>query len=106
MVPFLDLKKINESFQPELGEALSRTVESGWYLLGDEVKAFEKEYADYIGALHCVGCANGLDALTLIFRAYVELGRLKKGDEVIVPANTYIATLLAIPEAGLVPVPV
>lgn len=104
MIPFLDLKKINESFQPELDKALLRTVHSGWYLLGNEVKSFEKEYADYIGTAHCVACANGLDALTLIFRAYLELGCLRQGDEVIVPGNTYIATLLAISECGLVPV--
>lgn len=104
MIPFLDLKKINESFQPSLDAAMLRTINSGWYLLGNEVKGFEKEYAEYIGSRHCVSCANGLDALTLIFRSYIELGRLRPGDEVIVPANTYIATLLAISECGLIPV--
>ncbi len=106
MVPFLDLKKINESFQPALGEAIARTVESGWYLLGNEVKEFEKEYASYIGTGHCVSCANGLDALTLIFRAYIEMGIMKPGDEVIVPGDTFIATFLAISECGLVPIAV
>lgn len=103
---FLDLKKINDSFQPELGDAIDTVISSGWYLLGEKVKAFENEYARYIGTTHCVGCANGLDALTLIFKAYVELDRLRIGDKVLVPANTYIATFLAISEAGLVPVPV
>ncbi|MDE5806686.1 MAG: aminotransferase class V-fold PLP-dependent enzyme, partial [Muribaculaceae bacterium] len=106
MVPFLDLKKINDSFQPELSEAIDRTVRSGWYLLGEEVKSFEKEYASYIGTEYCVACANGLDSLTLIFRAYIELGKMRRGDEVLVPADTYIATFLAISECGLVPVPV
>lgn len=106
MIPFLDLKRINDSFQPELDAAMLRTIHSGWYLLGNEVREFENEYGEYIGSRHCISCANGLDALTLIFRAYIELGRLQPGDEVIVPANTYIATLLAISECGLIPIPV
>ncbi|MDE6682106.1 MAG: DegT/DnrJ/EryC1/StrS family aminotransferase [Muribaculaceae bacterium] len=106
MVPFLDLKKINDSFQPRLGEAIMHTVQSGWYLLGEEVEGFEKDYASYIGTSHCVSCANGLDALTLIFRAYIELGVMKPGDEVIVQGDTYIATFLAISECGLIPVAV
>ena len=103
-IPFLDLKKINMSFQPALDEAIRRTVHSGWYLLGEEVRQFENEYASYIGTNHCVSCANGLDALTLIFRAYIELGIMQPGDEVIVQADTYIATYLAITECGLVPI--
>lgn len=104
MVKFLDLRRINDSFQPELSEAVDRVVRSGWYLLGSENKAFEQEYSDYIGVPHTVGCANGLEALTLIFRAYIEMGVMSPGDEVIVPANTYIASILAVSENGLVPV--
>ena len=104
MVKFLDLKKITDSFQPELSDAVRRVVDSGWYLQGKENSGFEKEYSDYIGVSHTVGCANGLDALTLIFMAFKELGALKEGDEVIVPANTYIATILSISDNGLVPV--
>lgn len=104
MIKFLDLKKINESFQPELSRAIGMVIDSGWYLLGDEVKAFEKEYGEFIGSSYTVACANGLDALTLIFRAYIELGVMKQGDEIIVPANTYIASILAISENGLIPV--
>jgi dTDP-4-amino-4,6-dideoxygalactose transaminase len=96
MIPFLDLKKINDSFEPQLSEAIKNVLDSGWYLLGNEVKAFEQEYANYIGSKHCIGVANGLDALRLIFKAYIELGFLNKGDEIIVPANTYIASILAI----------
>lgn len=103
-IKFLDLKIINHSFEPELSKAVMRVIDSGWYLLGKEVKSFEEEYAAYIGASHCVGVANGLDALRLILRAYTELREMKKGDEVIVPANTYIATILAISDNGLVPV--
>ena len=103
-VKFLDLKTINESFEPELSNAVMRAVQSGWYLLGDENKAFEMEWSNYIGASHAVLCANGLDALTLILRAYKLLKGWNDGDEVIVPANTYIASILAIKEAGLMPV--
>lgn len=88
----------------EIQDAVRRVVESGWYLQGKENETFERHYAQYIGTDYCVGCANGLDALTLMMRAYIELGRLKPGDEVIVPANTYIATILAITENHLVPV--
>ena len=88
----------------EICEAVRRVIDSGWYLQGKENELFEKHYADYIGTEHCIGCANGLDALIWIFRAYIELGVMQPGDEVIVPANTYIATILAITENGLVPV--
>jgi dTDP-4-amino-4,6-dideoxygalactose transaminase len=104
MIKFLDLQKITESFQPEISEAIDRVVKSGWYLLGEEVSTFEHEYASYIGSEHCVGVANGLDALRLIFRAYLELGVMKEGDEVIVPANTFIASMLAITENRLKPI--
>lgn len=104
IIKFLDLKKVNHSFEPALGDAVRRVAESGWYLLGNEVKTFEREYASFIGTEYAVGCANGLDALILILQAYMEMGVLKPGDEVIVPANTYIATILAITENGLTPV--
>lgn len=106
MIPYLDLKKVNDAHGVEIENAVKRVLESGWYLLGDENREFEKSYASYIGTEFAVGCANGLDALTLIFRAAIELGRMKPGDEVIVPANTYIASILAVSENGLVPVPV
>lgn len=104
MIKFNDLKKINDSFEPELSAAIHRVLESGWYLLGEEVNAFEKEYSEYIGSEHCVGVANGLDALRLILRAYMVMGVMKEGDEIIVPANTYIASILAITENRLKPV--
>lgn len=104
MVKFLDLKKVNAAHGDAIAQAMDRVVESGWYLQGAENAAFEKEYAGYIGTEYAVGCANGLDALKLILRAYIELGRLRPGDEVIVPANTYIASILAITENGLTPV--
>jgi dTDP-4-amino-4,6-dideoxygalactose transaminase len=104
MIKFLDIQKITDSFEPELSEAVQRVIRKGWFLLGEEVNSFEKEYADYIGTRHCIGVANGLDALRLILRACIELGFMKEGDEVIVPANTYIATILAITENRLVPV--
>ncbi len=103
-IKFLDLKKVNAAYADEIHDAMSRVVDSGWYLQGKENERFEKDYAEYIGTEYCVGCANGLDALTLIFRAYMELGVMKPGDEVIVPANTYIASILSISENGLVPV--
>ena len=103
-VPFLSLKDVTEKYKAEIHEAALRVIDSGWYLQGEENKKFENDYANYIGTKHCVGCANGLDALIWIFRAYIELGVMKKGDEIIVPANTYIATILAITENGLVPV--
>lgn len=104
MVKYLDLKKINDSFEPELSEAVARVVRSGWYLFGKEVETFEQRFARYCGVGHCVGTGNGLDALTLIFMAYVSMGRMKAGDEVIVPANTYIASILAVMRVGLKPV--
>lgn len=104
MISYLDLKKINDSFEPELSETVVRVTRSGWYLLGKEVENFERKFADYCGVSHCVGTGNGLDALTLIFMAYVTMGDMQKGDEVIVPANTYIASILAVLRAGLKPV--
>jgi dTDP-4-amino-4,6-dideoxygalactose transaminase len=104
MIPFLSLKDLNDSFQPELNQALCRVSDSGWYLLGTEVKAFEHAFAQYCGTKHCIGVANGLDALILILRAYKELGFMKDGDEVIVPANTYIASILAISANNLTPI--
>ena len=103
-VPFLSLRDISEKYKSELHEAVLRVVDSGWYLQGKENAVFEQHYAKYIGTNYCVGCANGLDALILIFRAYMEFGILNSGDEVIVPANTYIATILSITENGLVPI--
>lgn len=104
MIPFLDLKQVTAMHGDEIAEAVNRVVNSGHYLFGEETRLFEEEYAGFIGTKHAVGCANGLDALTLTFRALIELGRLQKGDEVIVPANTYIASILSITENGLVPV--
>ena len=104
MIKFLDLQKVTAKYADEIHEAVCRVVDSGWYLQGAEVKKFEQDYAHYIGTPHSVGVGNGLDALTLIYRAYIELGVMKEGDEVIVPANTYIASILAITENGLKPV--
>lgn len=104
MIKFLDLKKINNQYKNELVEACERVINSGWYILGEEVKAFEEEFSAYCDVKHTIGVANGLDALTLVIRAWKELGLLSSGDEVIVPANTYIASVLAISENGLVPV--
>lgn len=104
MVKFLDLKKINDAHAPEISAALARVQDSGWYLRGKETTAFEEAYAQYIGTKFAVGCGNGLDALKLIFRALLELGRLEPGAEVIVPANTYIASILALSELGLTPI--
>ena len=104
MTNFLDLKGINDSFEPELSLAIKRVLDSGWYLLGNEVKAFEQEYSAFIGVKHCIGVANGLDALRLILKAYITMGEMKEGDEIIVPANTYIASILAISDNRLVPV--
>lgn len=101
MIPFLDLKAVNAQYRNELIEATTRVIDSGWYIQGQEVTNFEQEFADYCGAKHCIGVANGLDALTLTLRAWKELGKLKDGDEVIVPANTYIASILAITENRL-----
>ena len=102
MIPFLDIKSINGQHRTELIAAFERVLDSGWYILGDEVKAFERDFAEYCGTEHCVGVANGLDALHLILRAY-DIGA---GDEVIVPSNTYIATWLAVTYSGATPVPV
>lgn len=104
MIPFLDLKAINLQHRQALINAATRVIDSGWYVLGQEVKAFEDEFAEYCGAQHCVGMANGLDALVLTLRAWKEMGKLSEGDEVIVPANTYIASVLAITENRLKPV--
>ena len=104
MIRFLDLKAINSLPGLNLGDVVKDVVQSGWYLKGSYTQRFEQAYAEYIGTRHCVGCGNGLDALTLILRAYKEMGRLHAGDEVIVPANTYIATILSITENGLIPV--
>ena len=103
-IPFLSLHDVTAKYRDEIHEAVLRVVDSGWYLQGKENEQFEQHYAEYIGTKHCIGCANGLDALIWIFRAYIELGVMHPGDEVIVPANTYIATILAITENGLVPV--
>lgn len=104
MIKFLDLQKVTAKYADEIHEAVLRVVDSGWYLQGEENKRFEQDYAEYIGTDYAIGCANGLDALIWIFRAYVEMGVMQPGDEVIVPANTYIASILAISENGLVPV--
>lgn len=103
-VKFLDLKAVTALHGDEIRQAVMRVVDSGWYLQGEAVSGFERHYASYIGTRHAIGVANGLDALTLILRAMLELGRIRPGDEVIVPANTYIATILAITENGLTPV--
>lgn len=101
MIKFLDLQKITQKYAEEIHEAVDRVIDSGWYLQGNENENFEKNYARYIGTKYAIGCANGLDALIWIFRAYIELGIMKSGDEIIVPANTYIASILAITENGL-----
>jgi dTDP-4-amino-4,6-dideoxygalactose transaminase len=100
-IPYLSLKAITDLHKQEIHDAVSRVIDSGWYLRGEATRQFEEQYAHFIGALHCVGCGNGLDALMLIFQAYKTLGRLHEGDEVIVPANTYIASILSITENGL-----
>lgn len=104
MIPFLSLKDVTALHGAEINEAVSRVVNGGWYLQGKENEKFEADYANFIGTKYCIGCANGLDALIWIFRAYIELGVMAPGDEVIVPANTYIATILAITENGLKPI--
>ena len=103
-VPFLPLKEINETFEPFLSQAVLEAIGSGQYLLGERVSAFEKEYARYCGVNHCVCVANGLDALTIVLRACQQLGMIAEGDEVAVPANTFIATVLAVTAAGMKPV--
>ncbi|NNT72791.1 DegT/DnrJ/EryC1/StrS family aminotransferase [Flavobacterium sp. IMCC34852] len=104
MIKFLDLHKINLPYQAAFQEKMQQVLNKGWFVLGDEVKAFESNFAQYCGAKYCIGVGNGLDAMVLIFKAYIELGKLQKGDEVIVPANTYIASILAVLQADLVPV--
>ena len=104
MIEYLPLKEINNLHDAELRSAVNRVMDSGWYLKGEATRLFEEQYAHYIGTKYCIGVANGLDALTLILRAYIEMGVMKEGDEVIVPANTYIASILSITENRLVPV--
>ena len=104
MIKFLDLQSINKQYSDEIKNITNEVIDSGWYLLGDKVKKFENNLAKFIGTEYAIGCANGLDALRLILRAYIEMGVMKHGDEVIVPANTYIASLLAITDNNLVPV--
>lgn len=104
MIPFLDLKDINLRYEKQFQEKLKNVLESGWFILGNEVKTFEANFADYCQMRHCIGVANGLDAITLTFLSYIENGNLQKGDEIIVPANTYVASILGILHAGLTPV--
>ena len=104
MIKFLHLQKVNNQYEDEIASAIKNVINSGWYLLGEENKKFEESYASFIGTHFALGVANGLDALRLILRAYIELGIMKEGDEVIVPANTYIASILAITDNNLVPV--
>jgi dTDP-4-amino-4,6-dideoxygalactose transaminase len=104
MIPFLDLKSLNTQYRAELLEACTRVIDSSWYIHGKECEAFDKEFAEYCGTKHAIGVANGLDALILILRAYKELGIMRDGDEVIVPSNTYIASILAISQNNLTPV--
>jgi dTDP-4-amino-4,6-dideoxygalactose transaminase len=104
MIKFLDLQKINAQYEIGLKEAANRVIDSGWYLMGKELESFEANYADFCGVKHALGVANGLDALRLIFKAYIELGVMQKGDEVIVPAHTYVASVLAITDNDLIPV--
>ncbi len=104
MIKFLDLQKITQQHASEIHEAVKRVIDSGWYLQGKENRVFEQNYAEYIGTRHCIGVANGLDALRLILQAYIELGIMEEGDEIIVPANTFIASVLAITDNKLVPV--
>ena len=104
MIKFLDLHKINAPYENTFQQKLKSVLDKGWYILGNEVQEFEKNFASYCHAKHCIGVGNGFDALVLIFKAQIQLGRLQKGDEVIVPANTYIASILSILQADLVPV--
>lgn len=104
MIHFLNLKKINQPFEIAFQDKMKQFLEVGWYILGNEAKQFEANFATYCGTKHCIGVGNGLDALVLILKAYIYLGKLKKGDEVIVPANTYIASVLAVLQADLVPI--
>ena len=104
MIKYCDLKEITGIYEPQLSEAVNRVISSGWYILGNEVKNFEQEFAKYCSCEYCIGPGNGLDALTIIMLSYKELGAMKEGDEVIVPANTYIASIFSIIQAGLKPV--
>ncbi len=104
MIKFLDLQKINTAYQADFEQKMKSVLDNGWFILGNEVKTFEANFAEYCGTRYCIGVGNGLDALVLIFKGYIQLGKLQKGDEVIVPANTYIASILAILQADLVPV--
>ena len=104
MIHFLNLRKLNQPFEAAFEKKMKQFLEGGWYVLGNEVKQFETDFANYCGTKHCIGVGNGLDALVLIFKAYIHLGKLQKGDEIIVPANTYIASILAVLQADLVPV--
>tara|TARA_B110000259_G_C14005657_1_gene397866 strand:+ start:127 stop:1230 length:1104 start_codon:yes stop_codon:yes gene_type:complete len=104
MINFLDLQKLNAQYELELKEAANRVIESGWYLMGKELETFEQDYAAFCGVNFALGVGNGLDALRLILRAYIEMGVINRGDEVIVPANTYIASVLSITDNGLLPV--
>lgn len=105
-IKYLDLKAINDQYQPEINEAIAQVLDSGWYLNGNALKQFEEAYAAFIGSEYCIGCGCGLDALKLILMGEIELGRLQKGNEILVPANTYYATILAITSVGLTPVPI
>ena len=104
MIKFLDLHKINNQYRTEIDHAIKEVLDSGWYIMGKKLNQFEKEFADYCGTKYCIGVGNGLDALILILKAYIELGKISTGDEVIVPANTYIATILSISQNGLIPI--
>ncbi|MCX8981075.1 DegT/DnrJ/EryC1/StrS family aminotransferase, partial [Citrobacter portucalensis] len=104
MVDFLNLQKINNNYQHELKEVCSRVIDSGWYIMGKELQNFEQNFSAWCGVKHTIGVANGLDALILVLRAWIELGKIEEGDEVIVPANTYIASILAITQNKLRPV--
>lgn len=104
MIPFLNLNKLNQPFEVAFQQKMKQFLDGGWYILGSEVKTFETNFANYCGVKHCIGVGNGLDALVLIFKGYIQLGRLQKGDEVIIPANTYIASVLAVMQVDLVPV--
>ena len=104
MIEFLNLKEINKRNKEDFLQSLNDTIEAGWYILGEKVKRFEEEFASYCGVKHCIGVANGLDALILILEGYKQLGIINEKDEVIVPSNTYIASILAVSKANLTPV--
>jgi len=104
MIKFFDLKQLNQSYEEAFHQKLQNVFEKGWYILGNELQTFESNFAQFCGTKHCIGVGNGLDALLLILKGYIQLGTIKKGDEIIVPANTYIATIIAVLQADLVPV--